>query len=260
MMQTLISFERLIPFRALLSVALLVSPIMASGQQSQVDPAKRGEGVFAAHCSFCHGDAGSGHNAPRLAERRFDGQHIENVIREGVTGTAMAAWAQLLSAEDLNGVIAYVKSLNGIVATPNGNASPVLSAEAARGRELFRDATRELGACSNCHAVDGHGVNIAPPMKEIPSAATALRRLATPRVKTVRVNGEDFPALVAMQSRDQTKVYDLTTVPPVMRTFATSAVQVTDGSTWQHAAVVGKTYSDQELELVLGYLRAAEKP
>lgn len=260
MMQTMISLKNLVPLRAVIGMALLVSPIIASSQQSPMDVAKHGEKVFAANCSFCHGDAGIGHNAPRLAERGLDGQHIEKVITEGVTGTAMVAWRQLLSAEDYDGVVAYVKSLNGIVAPSNANASPVLSGEAARGRDLFRDATRGLGACSNCHAVDGRGVDIVPPMKNIPFGATALRSLTTLQVKTGMVNGEGFPALVVTQSPDETKVYDFTTVPPVLRTFATSAVKVTDGSTWQHAAVLGTTYSDQELNLVLGYLRAAGKP
>jgi mono/diheme cytochrome c family protein len=194
-----------------------------------------------------------------LADRGLDGQHIEKVIADGVTGTAMAAWGKILSAPDYEGVVAYVKSLNGIAAPDSANPAPVLSAEAARGRDLFRDATRALGACSNCHAVDDRGIAVAPPMKDIPSKAALLRRLATPQVKTATVDGEVFPAIVVAQSPDATKVYDFTTVPPVLRTFATPAVKVTDGSKWRHAAVVGTTYSDQELELVLDYLRAARK-
>lgn len=259
-MRVMISLRNLVPLRAAIGVALLVSPIVAGSQTPPADAVTRGANVFATSCSFCHGDAGIGHNAPRLADRRLDGKHITKVIADGVTGTAMAAWGKILSAEDYDGVVAYVKSLNGIAASDSARPPPVLSAEVVRGRDLFRDTTRALGACSNCHAADGRGINIVPPMKQLPSGAAALRSLATLQLKTAMVDGEDFPAIVVSQSPDETKVYDFTTVPPVLRTFATSAVNVTDGSTWHHATVLGTTYSDEELNLVLGYLREAREP
>lgn len=259
MMRTRISLRNVVALRAVIGMALLVSPIMAGGQTPSLDVIKHGAKVFATNCSFCHGEGGIGHNAPPLIDRGLDEQHIKQVITYGKKETAMAAWGQLLSAKDLDSVVAYVKGINGIAASANANASPALSAEVARGRTLFRDATRELGACSNCHAVDGRGVNIVP-LKNIPLAVTALRSLATTQMKTVVVDGERFPGLIVTQSRDETKLYDFTTVPAVLRTFATSAVKVKDGSTWQHVAVLGTTYSDQELDLVLGYLRAAGKP
>ena len=92
MKHTMSSLKSLVPLRAVIAVVLLVSPIIATSQQSPVDESKRGEKVFATNCSFCHGDAGIGHNAPRLAERGLDGQRIEKVIADGVTGTAMVAW------------------------------------------------------------------------------------------------------------------------------------------------------------------------
>jgi mono/diheme cytochrome c family protein len=253
--QLMVSFKKVIG----ISLVLLVAPIIVNGQQSPRDVVKHGEEVFGTTCAFCHGEGGSGASGPRLSGRGFDGQYIEKVITYGVAGTAMPAWGQRLIAQDYNGVIAYVKSLNGIVAPLNEGSPAVLSGEAARGRDLFRDATRELGSCSNCHAVDGRGVNMAPPIRNVPSGATALRSLATPQVKTAMVNSESFPAIVVSQSRDETKLYDLTTVPPVLRTFPSSAVKVTDGSTWQHATVMGTTFSNEELDLILAFLRAGTK-
>jgi mono/diheme cytochrome c family protein len=259
-MRIMTSFSNLAPLRAAIGLALLVSPLVASSQSSPTDVVTRGANVFATSCSFCHGDAGSGHNAPRLADRGLDGKHITKVIADGVSGTAMAAWGKILNAEDYDSVVAYVKNLNGIAASESAAPLPALSAEVVKGRDLFRDATRALGACSNCHAVDGRGVNIVPAMKQLPSGAAALRSLTALQVKTATVEGEIFPAMVATQSPDETKLYDFTTVPPVLRTFPTAALKISDGSTWHHAAVLGATYSDQELDLVLGYLRAVRKP
>jgi mono/diheme cytochrome c family protein len=242
---------------------LLTAPIIMNGQQAR-DPlgrevVKHGQDIYANSCASCHGEAGRGGSAPRLSERGFDAQYIERVITYGAPATVMHAWGQRLIALDLLAVVGYVKSLNGMTSSLEAGSSRVLSGEAARGRDLFVDVTRELGSCSNCHAVNGKGVNMAPPMKNVPPGASALRGLATRQVKTATVNGGTFPAVVLTQMRDETKLYDLTTVPPVLRTFPSSAVKVTDGSTWQHASVLG-TYSNQDLELILTFLRTVVQP
>src|SRR6185437_7138669 len=133
--------------RAAVGVALLVSPIIASGQPSARNMAKHRAVVFETNCSFCHGDAGSGRDAPRLSGRGLTGKYIERVVAFGVKNTAMAAWGKILSPEDYLSVVAYVMSLNGISTSMNASAPPVLSARAAQGRDLFRDPTRGLGAC-----------------------------------------------------------------------------------------------------------------
>jgi len=132
----------------------------------------------------------------------------------------MSAWGQRLISLDLVSVIGYVKSLNGIVLPLDAGSVRVFSGDAARGRDLFLDVTRELRSCTNCHAVGGKGVNIAPPLKNIPSGTSAFQSMATPQVKTATVNNETFPAIVAMQLHDETKLFDLTTVLPVLRTLA----------------------------------------
>ena len=65
-------------------------------------------------------------------------------------------------------------------------------------------------------------------------------------------------ALVASQIPNETKVYDLTKFPPVLRTFTPSGVTLKDGSTWNHASVLGD-YSDAELESILTFLRAVKQ-
>jgi len=245
---------------AWLGVLLIATSLAVKAQDAPGDLTHQGEVVFAKNCSFCHGEAGSGRNAPKLSERGFDGQHIEQVIAFGVKDTAMAAWGQILDPQELASVVTYIKSLNGIAGPAGSNTPLVLSGDASHGRDLFRDATRGLSACSNCHAIEGKGVNIAPLGTQFPSSASALRNAATAQVKTVTVNGERFPALVSTPSGGEMRLYDLIAVPPVLRTFTTQTVQVSDASTWQHASVVGAAYSDQELTLIIAYLQAARKP
>jgi mono/diheme cytochrome c family protein len=245
---------------AVIGIVLLAAPIIMNGKPPQGGPTgSPGDQVYADSCAFCHGEAGRGGSAPRLSERGFDAQYIEKVITYGVPSTAMVPWGQRLIAQDLRAVVGYVKSLNGIASSLEAGSPRVLSGDAARGRDLFVDATQELGSCSNCHAINGKGIRLAPQIKNVPAGASALRGLAAYRVKTATVNGDTFPALVLVQLRDEIKLYDLTAMPPALRTFPSSAVKLKDGSTWQHSSVLG-TYSNQDLDLILTFLRMAVQP
>lgn len=230
-----------------------------------------GEKVFAQSCAtgYCHGVKGAPAGAPRLAGRGFDQTYITNTIMRGLPGTAMPPFGTTLSRPDLAAVIAYVASLNGI-ANPtinlgpggpgaSGPAEPALSAEAERGRALFFDAVRGFSRCSTCHEVNGVGISVTTPITNIPANPGALRALATPDVRTATVNGEAMPALIVSQGKTRALFYDLTSVPPVLRTVEPGALKVAEGSTWRHASVIG-AYNDAELASILAYLREAIKP
>lgn len=75
----------------------------------------RGEKIYAAQCSGCHGPRGKGKTAPSLNNPVLlatapDG-YLRRAIAEGRTGTPMPAFARKLSAEALNDVTAYLRSL-----------------------------------------------------------------------------------------------------------------------------------------------------
>jgi len=243
-----------------LSVLFLL-PVLACAQ----DMIGRGADVFGKSCAtgYCHGaKGGSGSTAPRLAARGFSEEYILQTISRGIPGTAMPAFGSVLPREELVAVIAYVDSLNGITPrnpAPEAEPEKKLPPEAARGRELFFDSLRGFGRCSTCHQVDGFGVPAASPMVVIPADAAALRRLATPHVETATVAGESFPALVVSQGKNQTKLYDLTAPPPVLRTLAPASVTLKQASDWQHASVLS-VYSDAELQAILAYVRTAVAP
>jgi mono/diheme cytochrome c family protein len=203
-----------------------------------------------------------------LAGRGFDQSYITSTIMRGLPGTAMPAFGATLSRADLIAVVAYVASLNGI-ANPSidlgpgpgaaGPAEPALSAEAERGRALFFDAVRGFGRCSTCHEVNGIGIPVTTLIEKIPTDAAALRALATPAIRTATVAGEAMPALIVSQGKTRALFYDLTSVPPVLRTVDPDALKVSEGSAWRHASVTG-AYNDAELASILAYLREAIKP
>jgi len=244
-----------------LIVFLMFVPSAASAQQGQPNLVKRGGAVFAETCTgYCHGaDGAAGSSAPALAGRGLDADYILKVVSYGVEKTAMPAWGQRLPTNDLNAVVAYVESLNGL--TESANVVPLrdLTPEAEHGRDLFFDADGELKKCSNCHQVNGKGLSVTPQIGTVPADATALRNLATPRVSTATVDGKAFPAVVVTKVRDEMKLYDLTTFPPVLLTLAPSAVKLSDTSSWQHSSVLG-TYTDKDLESILAFLRAIPRP
>ena len=99
---------------------------LAMFSQAQ-DLVKQGEAVFSKSCAtgYCHGARGTNGGAPRLAARGFDQDFIRNTVTSGVPNTAMPAFANTLSRADLNAVVAYVASLNGVTnPTIVGNGGP----------------------------------------------------------------------------------------------------------------------------------------
>ena len=241
---------------------LLAIPLLAWSQRS-------GEKVFAQSCAtgYCHGARGAPAGAPRLAGRGFDQAYITNTIMRGLPGTAMPAFGTSLSRADLAAVVGYVASLNGI-ANPTvtlgpgpgaaGPAETPLSPEGERGRALFFDAVRGFGRCSTCHEVHGIGISVTTPIANIPADAAALRAISTPEVRTTTVDGGAMPALIVSRGKTRALFYDLTSVPPVLRTVDPGTLKVVDGSAWRHVSVIG-AYNDAELASVLAYLREAIK-
>jgi mono/diheme cytochrome c family protein len=76
------------------------------------DPAK-GAALFS-NCVGCHGEnAEGGAIGPTLVSAEMkakDDDHYRQVIANGVAGTAMPAWADRLSAQDIEDVIAFLRS------------------------------------------------------------------------------------------------------------------------------------------------------
>jgi mono/diheme cytochrome c family protein len=97
--------------------ALFAAVLLAPGPVSAEEPAK----IFAKSCAPCHGKEGTP-NALFLKQgvRNFTDaawqkvatdSEIEKTIREGKKGTMMASFEKQFSAEEIKGLVAYVRKL-----------------------------------------------------------------------------------------------------------------------------------------------------
>jgi mono/diheme cytochrome c family protein len=82
-------------------------PVLAQGQQ-----------IYTARCASCHGVSGGGGIGPALAGRmteRFpDSADQAALIANGVQGTSMRAFGEVLSASEIEAVVRYTReTLNG---------------------------------------------------------------------------------------------------------------------------------------------------
>ena len=240
---------------------------------------ERGEEVYQLTCatSYCHGPAGGAAGAPRLAAREFDALYIASVTANGVPDTPMVGFANALSAEDMTAVLTYVAFLNGIInpqfsvddplaslgiAVANPRRIPLAGA-AQEGRELFFDAyDKGLKRCSTCHEVEGIGIPVASPIATVPASVSALRNIETPNISTVTLSiseDDSMPALLLSRGIAGVKFYDMSVVPPVLRTIPPGSdaqvFNIQGNADWQHRDYIS-AYTDAELERVLTFLRA----
>jgi cytochrome c553 len=256
----------------MIAVALLLA-------QSAADPGiiARGERIFAQSCSvgYCHGVAGAAGRGPRLRGRSFAKDYLYNVTRDGIPSSAMPAWKGRLKEDEIRAVVEYVASLATATeaALPANPMPPGVGpasvpqfngpSEAARGHLLFFDATRDR--CGMCHAVSGRGIAVGPDLTTLAakSPAEMLDAIHSSRARHLLVaelaTGEEFPALLAEQTGSQVRLYDLTSVPPVLRSFNRSEiVSMKENFSWRHGDFV-KAYSPAELDDIAVYLRWASR-
>jgi mono/diheme cytochrome c family protein/rhodanese-related sulfurtransferase len=74
----------------------------------------RGEVLYQQHCTDCHGKNGEGVNAPAIgnpsALAHNSDQFIRHAIQNGRQGTPMKAFRDILSADDIDSVTAFLRS------------------------------------------------------------------------------------------------------------------------------------------------------
>lgn len=87
---------------------------------------KAGKPIYDTRCASCHGTAGQGGIGPNLADDYWihGGKPAEVLatISNGVGDKGMPPWGGMLSNDDLQSVLAYVKSLRGT--NPAGAKAP----------------------------------------------------------------------------------------------------------------------------------------
>jgi cytochrome c oxidase cbb3-type subunit 3 len=102
--------------------------------------------LFQVNCAQCHGsDGGGAKGFPNLSDKQWQwGGDPDTVVQTIMTGrvAAMPPWGEVLGAQGVDQVVAYVQQLSG------QQADATL---AAAGKTQFETV------CSACHGVDGKG-------------------------------------------------------------------------------------------------------
>lgn len=242
-----------------MKLALLFAGAAAALTAADLD---LGAKVFRQSCAvgYCHGAGGTQGRAPKLTGRNFDPKLVQKVTLDGIPNTGMPGWKERLNQQELDGVIAYVVKISGgdpaaLTSSGSSGGAVAMPPEVRRGKELFFDAVRGVNRCGTCHSIEEMGIPIGPNLA-IGSHDTAAIRAGKPaQVRQARTSdGDTFPALLVEQQAAFTRVYDLKTVPPVLRTFTKGEITLGGGSTWSHSKAVGG-YSDAELSDIASYLK-----
>lgn len=162
---------------ALTSSLFYASP--AKSQEAQVkhappppDPVQ-GKSLFEQNCSTCHGVNADGDDGPDLhgVPASLGDAAVENIIRRGISGTAMPAFFTISDAGAAN-IVAYLRTLS------TTETSGTASGDPQKGETLYTSS-----GCSACHMVGGQGGSIGPDLTRIGSmrGATNLKaRLLDP--------------------------------------------------------------------------------
>jgi len=213
------------------------------------DLIEEGSAQFAKSCAvgYCHGSEGRSARGPALRDRVWDPSELFRITADGLPGTSMPGWKDVLSEEAVWAVTAYVMSLSS--EPPGGAAAivelgtafeslvrPDLSAKALHGKDLFFDLTRER-RCSVCHEVDGLGTSIGPNLKIVAKGKTAPeleRDILEPggriaygfeQVRVELASGETIAGVLAEETETRIRIFDAASMPPPLRSVRKAEVK-----------------------------------
>jgi cytochrome c oxidase cbb3-type subunit 3 len=106
-------------------------------------------------CMACHGEDAAGRIGigPRIASKSYlaaaSDDFLARTIKNGRSATTMIPWEQILSDQQVEAVIAYLRSLEPVA--PAALDESELEGVAANGEPIFR------AICSGCHGRSGAG-------------------------------------------------------------------------------------------------------
>ncbi len=184
---------------AAILAALLFIALPAAAAPGEVD---NGERLYGARCLGCHGEDGDGlgpgaerlNPPPRdltLGQYKFkttafddivpNDQDLFRMIRDGMPGSAMPAWGDVLSEPETWDLVAFIKTFAGLeeeqpsAQIDYGDQVASSTESIAEGRRLFLEDER----CSECHGTRGRGDGIKK-LKDDNGARTWPRNLTKP--------------------------------------------------------------------------------
>lgn len=144
------------------SIALAMA-VSTLAQHPQVgDPNAEGESLYRSNCAFCHGVTGKGGRGPDLTGRRSHGDtvnDVKQVIKEGIPGTTMPAFANFAD-DELARLTDFVQKLS-----IGGKSTITVNGNAAAGKKIY-----DRSGCSGCHQIAGQGGIYGPDLSRIGAA------------------------------------------------------------------------------------------
>jgi putative heme-binding domain-containing protein len=179
--------------------------------QSQAD-LENGARIYNANCFACHGQ--NGDLVAGVDLRRGFFQHVSTdddlakVVLNGIPGTAMPP--NRLTPQDLQGVVAYIRSLK------NSQAGPIQLGDPNRGQVLAAGK----GECLNCHQINGKGSHLAPDLSEegvlrnpafLQNVLTDPKTAAQPKNRSILAvtrNGETITGRRLNEDTDTVQIMD----------------------------------------------------
>lgn len=156
---------------------LVICSLIAFGANS-VAFANDGMQIYQTRCSICHGKKGDGHGSasaslnPKPTDFTLGlykyrstpwgtpplDSDLKRTIHDGLQGTAMPAWGDILSSEESDAVILVLRGFAPSAISGMPPPLPVPSFQSASvetGKELYQEK-----GCALCHGAEGHGDGI----------------------------------------------------------------------------------------------------
>ncbi|MFZ3072661.1 MAG: c-type cytochrome [Thermodesulfobacteriota bacterium] len=156
---------------------MIMAAIFISLISFSVEAASDGKGIYLKYCASCHGIEGKG-NGPasefllprprnltdgvyKWRTTSFDDYYpseedIFNTIKNGLAGTSMPGWADVLNDNDIRSLVKYLKDLAGLENPEKGKINipssfPSGTESIENGKALFKER------CVECHGKQGRG-------------------------------------------------------------------------------------------------------
>ncbi len=188
--------------KKILAIFTVLTVLSVNPALSAPRNAENGKKVYAKRCLMCHGEEGdgAGPGAERLnppprdfTEANYkikttgtddpvpNDDDLFRMIRDGMPGTAMPGWSDILSEQDMWDLVLYLKMFGELEdekpeeQLDYGTQVATSPESIAKGKDLFLDKER----CSECHGKEGKGDAIKR-LKDDAGARTWPRNLTKP--------------------------------------------------------------------------------
>ena len=170
-----------LPLRALWLMLFLASTSPMLARELDAQQTASGKKTYDKWCSGCHGDTGAGDGVASKAmlphPRDFTkgvykirttasgeiptDDNLKHIVEVGMPGTAMPEWKSRLTAQEINDVVAYIKTFSQFFGTTQAKAIAIGNAPSSNvddGRATFKKLE-----CFKCHGQMGRGDGTSAP-------------------------------------------------------------------------------------------------